>query len=158
MIQSSSQQYNFQMNHLRERRGACRKATSKYLMIVPQKCLKTSALFLQEPQGFLPQQPRNLAHRKAAWRAGKRDKQWKMGVIHVQEEVYWFYNHQCINTVLQHAQRSFLSSISDKEPLGLSWCYWLFYDKKMRAKLYIHIVYKDRFTVESSLSECLSEL
>lgn len=39
---------------------------SKYLMIVPQKRLKTSALFLQEPQGFLPQQPCNLAHRKAA--------------------------------------------------------------------------------------------
>lgn len=26
-----------------------------------------------------------------------------------QEEVYWFHNHQCINTVLQQAQRSFSS-------------------------------------------------
>jgi len=71
-------------------------------MVVLEKCLKASTLFLQELQGFLLQQPSSFAHRKTAWRGGRRGGNGgKKYETKEQMEVHWCYIHQYINTLLQ---------------------------------------------------------
>lgn len=60
-------------------------ATSEDLVVVLEQRLEASALFLQELQGLLLQQPGHLAHRETAWR---QEKWWKTRRTKEREEVF----------------------------------------------------------------------
>lgn len=99
--------------------------TSEDLVVVLEQRLKTPTLLLQELQGLLLQQPSDVAHGEAAWRAARRGgKGWKTRVTKKQEGVYRCYIHQYINTLLR-ACTEIISrhhqSARKRHPIQLDW-------------------------------------